>query len=96
MIINPGWNYKEIVANLRTLKLSYMDRLTSFFYLRDENNFIKATRDNLYAMQLEEFQKDRIWEYMNGDLSSFDTFVLFGFFDLDEEDEIETNNEFDD
>lgn len=96
MIINPGWDYKEIVANLRTLRFQYEGTLSSFFYLRDENNFIKATRDNLYAMQLEEFQKDRIWEYMNGDLSQFDKYVLFGFIEFDEEDEIETNNKFDD
>jgi hypothetical protein len=86
MYINPSWNYDDIVYNLRTLRLRYEEVLASFNYVRDENKYIKATRDNLYAMNLEEFQKDRIWEYMNGYLSSFDTFALFGFFDLDEED----------
>lgn len=87
MYINPTWNYNQIVANIRTLRLQYEEVLASFSYIRDENNFIKQTRDNLYSMNLEEFEKDRIWEYMNGYLSSFDTFTLFGFFDLDDEED---------
>lgn len=86
MYINPTWNYNQIVANIRTLRLQYEEVLASFSYIRDENKFIKATRDNLYSMNLEEFEKDRIWEYMNGYLSSMDTFMLFGFLDFDEED----------
>ena len=84
MRINPSWNYKDIVANIRTLKLSYVECLTSFFYIRQRNKFIKATRDSLYALHIEEFQKDRIWEYMNGYLSPIQIFMLFGF--LEEED----------
>lgn len=84
MNINPSWTYKDIVANIRTLKLSYVERLTSFFYIRQRNKFIKATRDSLYALHIEEFQKDRIWEYMNGYLSPIQIFMLFGF--LEEED----------
>lgn len=87
MYINPTWNYNQIVANIRTLRLQYNEVLTSFDYVREQNKFIKATRDNLYAMNLEEFEKDRIWEYMNGYLSSIDTFMLFGFFDLDDEED---------
>lgn len=78
MRINPSWNYKDIVANIRTLKLSYLERLTSFFYVTQENQFIKATRDSLYALHIEEFQKDRIWEYMNGYLSPVEIFIYFG------------------
>lgn len=86
MTINPSWNYEEIIANIRTLKHSYEERLTSFSYVTQENQFIKLTRDNLYAMNLEEFQKDRIWEYMNGYLSSLDIFMFFGFLEYNEED----------
>lgn len=84
MIINPSWNYSEIVKNIRTLRHDYERVLASFSYIRDENNFIRQTRNSLYAMQLEEFQKDRIWEYMNRYLSSFDTFVFFGFIDKED------------
>ena len=86
MYINPTWNYNQIVANIKTLRLQYEEVLASFSYIRDRNNFIKQTRDNLYTINLEEFEKDRIWEYMNGYLSSMDTFLLFGFLDFDEED----------
>lgn len=86
MYINPSWNYSEIIDNIRTLRHDYERVLASFSYLRDENKFIKVTRDNLYAMNLEEFEKDRVWEYMNGDISPIDTFILFGFLDFDEED----------
>lgn len=86
MYINPTWNYNEIIDNIRTLRHDYERVLSSFDYVREQNKFIKATRDNLYAMNLEEFEKDRVWEYMNGYLSSMDTFMLFGFLDFDEED----------
>ena len=86
MNINPSWNYKEIVKNIRTLRHNYECVLASFNYVRHKNNFIRETRNNLYETQLEEFQKDRIWEYMNGDLSQLDTFVFFGFFEFDKED----------
>ena len=79
MHINSSWNYKDIIANIRTLKLSYLERLTSFFYVTQQNKFVKATRDSLYALHIEEFQKDRIWEYMNGYLSPVETFIYFGF-----------------
>lgn len=83
MNINPSWNYKDIVANIRTLRLQYNEVLTSFNYVRDENSFIKKTRDSLYALHIEGFQKDRIWEYMNGYLSSIEIFILFGFLEED-------------
>lgn len=86
MIINPSWSYRKIVRNLRTLRHDYERVLASFLYVRDQNDFIRATRDSLYVMNLEDCQKDRIWEYMNGYLSSMDTFLLFGFLDFDEED----------
>ena len=79
MNINPSWTYKDIIKNLRALKLQYIEALSSFSYVRDENDFIRMTRDSLYATHLEEFQKERIWEYMNGYLSQFETFVFFGF-----------------
>lgn len=79
MYINPSWNYKEIVANIKTLRLQYQEALTSFNYIQDENNFIRETRNNLYILHIEEFQKDRIWEYINGYLSSIEVFIYFGF-----------------
>ena len=84
MIINPSWNYSEIIKNIRTLRHDYERVLASFSYVLDENKFIRETRDSLYAMNLEEFQKDRIWEYMNGYLSSLEIIVFFGFYEKED------------
>lgn len=84
MNINPSWNYKDLVKNIRTLKLSYWERLTSFSNVFEENIFIYKTRKSIYVLNIEEFQKDRVWEYMNGDLTPIDVFMLFGF--LEKED----------
>lgn len=77
MNINPSWTYKDIIKNLRTLRLQYEELITSFLYLHDQINFIRETRDTIYALPIEEFEKDRVWEYMNGDISPIDAFILF-------------------
>lgn len=84
MKVNPSWNYKDLVKNIRTLKISYWECLTSFSNILEENQYIYETRKNIYVLNIEEFQKDRVWEYMNGDLTSIDVFMLFGF--LEKED----------
>lgn len=84
VIINKEWNYKDMVKNIRQIKDDYNNMLSSFNYVRDKNKYIKATRDNLYSMNLEEFQKDRIWEYMNGYLSSLEIIVFFGFYEKED------------
>ena len=77
MNINPNWNFKEISRNLRTLRHDYERVLASFSYIREENAFILETRNQIYALPIQEFEKDRVWEYMNGDISPIDAFILF-------------------
>ena len=77
MYIDPRWDYKEAIKNLRTLKIQYDEFLMSFFTIKEKNKFIKETRDSIYSLLIEEFQKDRIWEYMNGDILPLEAFVLF-------------------
>ena len=86
MNINPTWNFRQISRKLRTLKHEYNRVLASFSIVREENAFILATRNAIYSMNLDEFQKDRVWEYINGDIYPDDTFILFGFFEDEEED----------
>lgn len=85
MIFNPCWDYKEMIKNLKTLRLHYEEVLTSFSYIKDENDYIKTSRNNLYSTNLQEFQKDRIWEYINKDLTSVEIFLFFGFLEFEEE-----------
>lgn len=81
MNINPSWNYKEVSRNLKALRHEYESVLTSFSYICDENTFILETRNQIYALPIEEFEKDRVWEYMNGDLSAIDAIILFRIWD---------------
>lgn len=66
MFINPNLNYYQIIANIWTLTLEYNECLASFSNLRKKNEFIRETRDTIYALDLHEFEKDHIWELMNG------------------------------
>lgn len=79
--INKEWNYKDIIKNIRKIKDDYNKILSSFSITCEENAFILATRTKIYSLNLEEFEKDRVWEYINGDLSSLDAFILFRIWD---------------
>lgn len=66
--INPNWNFKEVVEHLKALKCEYEDILRFFHYydLHEQVEFKRRTRDAFYALNLEEWEKDKIWDYMNG------------------------------
>lgn len=65
---NDNWTFEDIVYNLKMLKSQYEEILASFCYfeLHKKVETIKAIRDNLYSLKLKEWQKNKIWEYMNG------------------------------
>ena len=65
---NSNWNFKEVIENLKTLKTYYDEVLSSFYYfdLRKLIKFKKKMRDSVYSLNLQEWQKDKIWNYMNG------------------------------
>lgn len=66
--VNPSWTFKEAVDNLKTLREQYKETLASFSYfdLHEKVIFLKKTRDSFYALELEEAEKDKLWDYMNG------------------------------
>lgn len=68
LFFDPLWNYKETVVHLEALKSQYEEILASFSYfqLHEKVNFIRSTRNALYSLHLLEWQKDRIWNCMNG------------------------------
>jgi len=85
MNINPTWNFKQISRKLRTLKHEYNRVLASFSIVREENAFILATRNKIYSMNLlQDFEKDRVWEYLNGDIHGCDTILIFGFWEWED------------
>ena len=66
--INPNWNFKEVVEHLKALKCEYEDILRFFHYydLHAQVEFKRNTRNKFYALKLQEWEKDKIWNYMNG------------------------------
>lgn len=66
--INQNWTFKEVVDNLKSLKADYEGILATFFYfdLHEKVLFLKKTRDKFYSLNLQEWEKDKVWEYMNG------------------------------
>ncbi len=56
--------FKSFILYSRTLKELYKSLLMPFFNVKE----IRFWRDLLYSLDIEEWKKDRIWEYLNGDV----------------------------
>jgi hypothetical protein len=73
--IDPKWTFRDLVRNARRLKQEYIFCLTFFSYnytfeeLKYRNNIIRNIKKNLYALDIEEWKIDKVWEYMNEDLT---------------------------
>lgn len=65
--INPDWTFKEAVEHLKTLKAHYKGNLASFLYfqLKEKVEFKRKIRNAIYSLKMEEWKKDKIWNYMN-------------------------------
>lgn len=61
---NINITFKEIVKNCEELKLRYTESLTPFFNIKK----IRLWKSAIYSLKMEEWKKDRIWEYLNGDI----------------------------
>ena len=62
--INVNWTFKEVVLNIEALKSQYKEFLSPFF----NNKKVVEWRDKIYALRMEEWRRDRLWEYLNGDI----------------------------
>ena len=65
--ISPTWSFKEIVENIKAIKLQYEEVLLSFsnYQIKEQTQFRKEARDSVYALNMQEWKKDKVWEYMN-------------------------------
>ena len=44
-----------------------------YLYLRNSKSIkLREFRDFIYSLQMSEYKKDKIWEYLNNDISSMD------------------------
>lgn len=66
--INQNWTFKEVVDNLESLRTDYEGILATFSYfdIKEKNKFLLKTRNKFYSLNLQKWEKDKIWEYMNG------------------------------
>lgn len=62
--IDINWSYKEIVNHIEALKSQYVEFLSPFF----NSKKIVEWRDKIYSLKMEEWRRDRLWEYLNGDI----------------------------
>ena len=68
--IPEPYTFKLIVSNLKAIKCNYTSILLSFFpfELHAKVICLKQIHDLFYSLSLEEWQIDRIWEFLNNDI----------------------------
>lgn len=79
MKINLFWDFGEAVANIRALKQEYYRVLASFsiYEIKEEVKYKQELRSKLYELDIFEWQKDKLWEYMNDDIT-FGMLLMLG------------------
>lgn len=65
--VDQDWTFKEAIKNVWALKLQYVVVLMSFSLeqRKERTKFRRETRDLIYALNFEEWKRDKIWEFMN-------------------------------
>ena len=65
MEIEKDITFKQLVNRLEELRHEYDRFLCLFFDIKDRIKYRKETRDLFYSLNIEYWQKERIWDYMN-------------------------------
>lgn len=68
-------SFKEIVINIEALKDKYDLALMSFFNFE----LLGKWKQFIYSFSIKEWQKDRIWECLNNDISTKELKNIAGF-----------------
>lgn len=55
--------FRQFIANSRVLKQQYGECFTPFF----NAELVKCWKKMIYGLQIEEWKRDKIWEYLNDD-----------------------------
>ena len=68
--INTDWNYKEVVNNIEAVKSQILGVIASFSYFqnRDKTIFMRWVKDSIYSFEFQDWKKDKIIEYIYGDV----------------------------
>lgn len=55
--------FRQFIANSRVLKQQYGECFAPFF----NAELVKCWKKMIYGLQMEEWKRDKIWEYLNDD-----------------------------
>lgn len=78
MIISPDLKYKELVLVIEAVKNKYKVFVASFLYFEPQKQYeyVSNLKKQVYALQFEEWKKDKIWEYLN-DYEEYEELLKF-------------------
>ena len=80
MILDNYKSFKSLVYNAKTIKTYYLGLLSSFsmYEIKKEIEAIYNFKRELYKLEkyMDEWKVDKIWEYLNDDISYIDLFML--------------------
>ena len=70
-MIDKKWDFKQVVDNIGAVKDCYKGLISSFsiYQIKQKKILIQEIRKQIYGLGILEWQKDKIWEYMNDDES---------------------------
>lgn len=71
MDVNNEWNYKESLFFIDLIKKKYEDIMLSFSIFGGNYEIFEKVyklKKDIYSLKFEEWKKDKIWEYINGDI----------------------------
>lgn len=68
--IDPNWSFEQIVEHLDQIKDDVWKVLNSYTYfqIQQKNNFQKSLRNQICSLNLKEWQTERIYEFIFGDI----------------------------
>lgn len=71
MIVNKNISYIELIDNAKAMKRYYIGLLSSFsiYDIRERNKAISDIKKELYQLNIKYYQVDKIWEYLNDDIT---------------------------
>ena len=69
-MIDNTWTLQDILLNIEVIKRDYLRLLASFSYF-DRKDYLFRLRQfkkQIYSLKIYTNQKDKIWQYLNGDI----------------------------
>lgn len=66
--------FKRFVENCEALKSQYQEIISPFFNIK----MARCWKTMIYSLEMEEWKRDKIWEYLNDDLDEKTLQMLIG------------------